>query len=52
MIHISAKTGLNLENRKNMLYFLYQIKILSEGNNPSGKIYPSDQPVNLERSKL
>ena len=35
-----------------MLYFLYQIKILSERNNPSGKIYPSDQRVNLERSKL
>ena len=35
-----------------MLYFLCQIKILSEENNPSGKICPSDQPVNLERSKL
>ena len=52
MAHIPAKTGLSLENRKNMLYFLCQTKILAEENNPSGKICPPDQPVNLERSKL
>lgn len=52
MIHTPGKMGLSSEDRKNELSFLHQIKILLEGNNPSGKIYPLHQPVNLQIPKL